>query len=184
MPLQVPPRRGGAHWEEMQMKNMKMLVLVPAAVVAAACGRDKAPGDDALKNDLALAAQAQPYNPQQFASPTELGYVYDPATGQYRQVPQYQNAVPQQPVYRTVSRPTTTRRASSTASRSSGTRVVYQPAPEPVRHTKRDAAIGAAAGAVIGATTSRDKLKGAIIGGAAGAVLGGIIGHTVDVQRP
>ena len=168
------------------MKNMKMLVLVPAAVLAAACGRDKAPTDDALKNDLALAAQAQPYNPQQFASPTELGYVYDPATGQYRQVPQLQSAAPQQPVYRTVARPTTTRRASSSSSSSGSTRtrVVYQPAPEPIRHTKRDAAIGAAAGAVIGATTSRDKLKGAIIGGAAGAVLGGIIGHTVDVKRP
>jgi hypothetical protein len=171
----------------MQMKNIKMLVLVPAAVLAAACSRDKAPTDDALKNDLALAAQAQPYNPQQFASPTELGYVYDPATGQYRQVPQLQAPAAQQPVYRTVSRPTTTTRrasSSSSSSRSSGTRVVYQPAPEPIRHTKRDAAIGAAAGAVIGATTSRDKLKGAIIGGAAGAVLGGIIGHTVDVKRP
>src|SRR3954471_19307772 len=132
MPLEGPPRRGGATGRRCKMNNMKMLVLVPAAVVAAACGRDKAPSDDALKNDLALAAQAQPYNPQQFASPTELGYVYDPATGQYRQVPQYQNAVPQQPVYRTVSRPTTTRRAStsSAGSRSSGARVVYQPAPE------------------------------------------------------
>lgn len=168
------------------MKNVKMLALVSAAVVAAACGRNQSPSDDALKNDLALAAQAQPYNPQQFASPTELGYAYDPATGQYRPVPQYQNAVPQQPVYRTVARPTTRRRTTSSGTRSSssGTRVVYQPAPEPIRHTKRDAAIGAAAGAVIGATTSRDKIKGAIIGGAAGAVLGGIIGHTVDVQRP
>lgn len=169
------------------MKNLKMLALVSAAVVAAACGRNQSNADDALKNDLALAAQAQPYNPQQFASPTELGYAYDPATGQYRPVPQYQTAVPQQPVYRTVSRPATTaRRTTSSGTRSSsrGSRVVYQPAPEPIRHTKRDAAIGAAAGAVIGATTSRDKIKGAIIGGAAGAVLGGIIGHTVDVQRP
>ncbi|HJQ18802.1 MAG TPA: YMGG-like glycine zipper-containing protein [Gemmatimonadaceae bacterium] len=168
------------------MKTYKMLVLVPAAVVAAACGRNQTPTDDALKNDLALAAQAQPYNPQQFASPTELGYAYNPATGQYQPVPQYQSPAAQQPVYRTVSRPTTTRRAStsSSSSRSSG-RVVYQPAPapEPVRHTKRDAAIGAAAGAVIGATTSRDKIKGAIIGGVAGAVLGGVIGHTVDVQK-
>src|SRR4051812_11474791 len=144
------------------MKNSKMLVLVPAAAIAAACGRNQSPADDALKNDLALAAQAQPYNPQQFASPTELGYAYNPATGQYQPVPQLQAAAPQQPVYRTVSRPATTRRAStsSSSSRSSGTRVVYQPAPEPVRHTKRDAAIGAAAGAVIGATTSRDKMKG------------------------
>jgi hypothetical protein len=38
-------------------------------------------------------------------------------------------------------------------------------------------------GGVLGAVTSRDKVKGAIIGAAAGGVLGGIIGHTVDVQR-
>jgi hypothetical protein len=37
---------------------------------------------------------------------------------------------------------------------------------------------------VLGASTSRDKLKGAIIGAAAGGLLGGIIGHTVDVKNP
>jgi hypothetical protein len=70
-------------------------------------------------------------------------------------------------------------------SRSSGSSGTYsrQPA-EPVRNTKRDAVIGAAAGAVLGASTSRDKLKGAIIGAAAGGILGGIIGHTVDVKNP
>ncbi len=160
------------------MNRLGMLVLVPAAAVAAACGRDKAPADAALSNDLALAAQAQPFNPQQFASPTELGYAYNPQTGQYQPVPRYQTPPPA-PVYRTVAR-APARRASS----SSGTRVIYRRAPEPIRHTKRDAAIGAAAGAVIGATTSRDKLKGGLIGAAAGAVLGGIIGHTVDVERP
>ena len=162
------------------MKNMKLLLLVPAALLAAACGRDSAKTDDALKNDLALASQAQPYNAQQFTSPSEMGYVYNPATGQYQPVPRYQSPVAQQPVYRTAVRPTA-RRASS---RSSGTRVIYTQPAEPIRHTKRDAAIGAAAGAVIGATVSRDKLKGGLIGAAAGAVLGGIVGHTVDVQRP
>jgi len=161
------------------MRYNKMLVLVPAAMLAAACGRDKAPVDAALSNDLALAAQAQPFNPQQFASPTELGYAYNPQTGQYQAVPRYQT--PAAPVSRPATRTTSTRRSSSSGSSS---RVVYQPAPEPVRHTKRDAAIGAAAGAVIGATTSRDKVKGGLIGAAAGAVLGGIIGHTVDVSRP
>src|SRR5438067_1017634 len=34
-----------------------------------------------------------------------------------------------------------------------------------VKHTKRDAEIGAAAGAVIGAVTSRNKVKGAVVGG-------------------
>jgi outer membrane lipoprotein SlyB len=52
-----------------------------------------------------------------------------------------------------------------------------------VKHTKRDAAIGAGAGAVIGAVTSRNKVKGAIIGGAAGAILGGVIGNNVDKTK-
>jgi len=170
------------------MTYLKMLVLVPAAVLAAACGRDGAPTDDALKNDLALASQAQPYMPQQFTSPAEMGYAYNPYTGQFQpiaqQTPQPQLLQQQAPVVRRVSTsPATTTR---TASRSSGTRVIYQePAPQPVkRNTKRDAVIGAAAGAVIGATVSRDKVKGGLIGAAAGAVLGGIVGHTIDVERP
>ena len=165
------------------MKNIKSLLLVSAATLAAACGRDSAKTDDALKNDLSLASQAQPYNAQQFTSPSEMGYVYNPATGQYQPVPRY--TTPQGPVQRAPTR-TTTRRASTRSSGGSSRRVVYQPAPapEPIRHTKRDAAIGAVSGAVIGATVSRDKVKGGIIGAAAGAVLGGIIGHTVDVQKP
>jgi outer membrane lipoprotein SlyB len=51
-----------------------------------------------------------------------------------------------------------------------------------VKHTKRDAAIGAGAGAVIGAVTTR-SVKGAIIGGAAGAILGGVIGNNVDKTK-
>ena len=163
------------------MKNIKSVVLVSAAMAAAACGRDSAKTDDALKNDLALASQAQPYNPQQVTSPSEMGYVFNPATGQYQPVPRY--TTPAAPVQRTVAR-TATRRAATRSSGSNGSRVVYQPAPEPVRNTKRDAAIGAAAGAVIGATVSRDKIKGGLIGAAAGAVLGGIVGHTIDVDKP
>ena len=163
------------------MMNIRKLILVPAAMLAAACGRDSAKTDDALRNDLALASQAQPYNPQQFTSPTEMGYAYNPYTGQFQPVPQGMYPQTQAPVVQRVStRPAaTTRRTSST-----GTRVVYTERPEPKRNTKRDAVIGAAAGAAIGAVTSRDKLKGAVIGAVAGGVLGGIIGHTVDVQRP
>jgi outer membrane lipoprotein SlyB len=51
------------------------------------------------------------------------------------------------------------------------------------KNTKRDAVIGAAAGAVLGAATSRDKVKGAVIGAAAGAVIGGVIGNNVDVKK-
>jgi uncharacterized protein YcfJ len=36
---------------------------------------------------------------------------------------------------------------------------------------------------VIGAATSRNKVKGAVIGGVAGGVIGGIIGHTIDVKK-
>ena len=164
------------------MKNLKKLLLVPAALVAAACGRgDTAKVDDALKNDLALASQAQPFNPQQFTSPSEMGYAYNPYTGQFQPVPKLTQP---QTVQRVASRPTTVRRTSTASRASSGTRVIYRQPAEPIRHTKRDAAIGAVSGAVIGATVSRDKVKGGLIGAAAGAVLGGIIGHTVDVERP
>ena len=164
------------------MQKILKLMLVPAALFAAACGRDNARVDDALKNDLALASQAQPYMPQQTVSPSEMGYAYNPYTGQFQPVPQGMYPQSQAPVVQRVStRPATTRRTSSSGS--GGTRVVYTPAPEPIRHTKRDAAIGAAAGAVIGATTRRDNVKGAIIGAAAGGILGGIIGHTVDVSH-
>ena len=162
------------------MTNIKKLLLVPVAVLAAACGRDESKADDALKNDLALASQAQPFTPQNITSAAEMGYAYNPGTGKFEPIPQQQAQV------RTVSRPrTTARRTTSTRSSgtSSGGNVVYQPAPTVKRNTKRDAIIGATAGAVIGATTSRDRVKGAVIGGVAGAVLGGIIGHTVDVQR-
>jgi hypothetical protein len=171
--------------EENAMKKIRMLLLVPAAVLAAACGRDSSSADDALSRDLQLASQAQPYMPQQVTSPSEMGYAYNPYTGQFQPVPQtpYQYPQAQQPTVQRVS----TRPAATRASSSGSSRVVYQPAPAPApvkRNTKRDAVIGAAAGAVIGATVSRDKGKGGVIGAVAGGVLGGIIGHTVDVQRP
>lgn len=163
------------------MKYMRMLALVPAAVLAA-CGRDDT--SDTLQNDLALASQAQPFMPQRFMSPSEMGYAYNPYTGQFMPVPQtpYQYPQAQAPVMQRVStRPATTRR---TASGTSTVSSAIDPEPRVVkRNTRRDAAIGAVAGAVIGATTSRDKVKGAVIGAAAGGILGGIIGHTVDVQR-
>lgn len=175
------------------MRNVSKWVLVPAVLTAlAACGRgETAKVDEGLKNDLALASQMQPYQPQQFMSPQEMGYQngYAPYGQQYpgyapqgyygQPAPVYQPA-PQQ----VVTRPATVRRASSSgARRSSGTsRPVYRE-PRIIRNTKRDAAIGAVAGGVLGAVTSRDKVKGAIIGAAAGGVLGGIIGHTVDVKR-
>lgn len=158
------------------MRKAAMWLIVPLGLLGA-CGRaDKPQVDDALKNDLSLAAQAQPYQPQQFTSPTEQGYGAAPGYG----VPQRYQAVERAP-YSTPAPQRTVYRASR-ASRSAG--VYYPSAPRaPVRHTQRDATIGAAAGAILGATTSRDRVKGGLIGAAAGAVLGGIIGHTVDVDH-
>lgn len=161
------------------MRNLNSLLFVTMASLAVACGRSKSPAlDDALKNDLALASQANAYNPQQFASPTEAGYGTQP---QY--APRTLQTVARQPS--TAARRTTTARRStgSSSSQSGG----YYPAPTPPttieKHTGRDAAIGAAAGAILGATTSRDKVKGGIIGAAAGGILGAVIGNNVDVHR-
>jgi hypothetical protein len=154
------------------MRKLAWMFVVPAAVLSTACGRNGAPAiDDALKNDLALASQAQAYNPQQFVSPTEAGY------GAQQYAPRTIQTAARQPVAR---RTTTARRSSS------GSNGGYYPAPAPtttVKHTGRDAAIGAAAGAILGATTSRDKVKGGLIGAAAGGILGAVIGNNVDVQK-
>ena len=165
------------------MRKIGMTLSVAGLALLGACGRNDSRPDDALKNDLALAAQAQPYQAQQFVSPMEGQYGMPYGAQQYNAAARspYYGAAPvysPAPVYRAPAR-TTTRRSSG----SSGT---YYPAParrEPIRHTKRDAAIGAAAGAVIGAVSSRDKVKGGLIGAAAGGVLGGIIGHTVDIEK-
>lgn len=173
------------------MRNIRQWVLVPTVLAfAAACGGDRAAKvDEGLKNDLALASQLSPYQPQQFVSPTEAGYQngYAPYGQQnpamapqgYYGTPVYQPA-PQPTTQRATVRRTSTssaRRASTSASRP-----VYRE-PTVKRNTKRDAVIGAAAGAAIGAVSSRDKVKGAVLGAAAGGLLGGIIGHTVDVER-
>jgi uncharacterized protein YcfJ len=155
---------------------------IPAVVLAAACqNKDDSKLDDALSKDLALASQVQPYQPQQFVSPQEMGYNGYAPYGQPMQVQTAQRAggyYQTAPVY---SAPAPVRRTStSSASRGSSAGTVAR---QPVRHTGRDAAIGAAAGTVIGVVTSKDKVKGGVVGAAAGAVLGGIIGHTVDVQH-
>jgi hypothetical protein len=161
----------------MVMRAFTWLACAPALVVAAACGRGNA-ADDALKNDLALASQAQAYNPN--FNPNESGYAPQNAQ-QYASpnTPRAVQTVARQPVYR---RPTSSARRSTSSSNAG-----YYPAPSaPVvveKHTQRDAAIGAAAGAVLGATTSRDKVKGGLIGAMVGGVLGGVIGNNVDITR-
>lgn len=146
----------------------KLLAVTGVMVALTACGDnrdDRAAMDAALSSDLALASQTAMYPPQMYVSPQEMGYGYQPAYQQAR--PVYAQPAPRPRVVRT----------STSASTRSDANV------EIIRNTKRDAVIGATAGAVIGATTSRDKVKGAVIGAAAGGLLGAVIGHTVDVQR-
>jgi hypothetical protein len=162
------------------MRFTRMLILVPAAILAAACGRDDSNKrvDDALNSDLSLAAQARPYTALDSISAAERAAIAQgiAPVGYMGGQPVYA-APPRQTVYSEPARRTTARR-------SSGGGTVSAPRPTRIiKHTKRDAAIGAAAGAAIGAVTSRDKVKGAVIGGLAGAVLGGVIGNNVDVQR-
>jgi len=157
---------------EIAMRKLTWMFVAPAVVLSVACGRSSSPAiDDALKNDLALASQAQPYNAQQFVSPIEGGYAQ-----------QYAPRAIQTAARQPVARRTSTARRSSGSSSGGG----YYPAPAPtttVKHTGRDAAIGAAAGAIIGATTSRDKVKGGLIGAGIGGILGAVIGNNVDVQK-
>lgn len=187
-------------------RSIRLLLAAPVVLAfAAACsGKDDAAADAALQKDIALASQMSPYQPQQFVSGQELGYgpngqpMYAPYPAPYgypqpyppQYYPQPYGYPAPAPVYqqqatvRPVSTARRTTSSSSSSGRSSGT--VAAPArrePTVIRNTKRDAAIGAVAGGILGAATSRDKVKGAIIGAAAGGVLGGIIGHTVDVKR-
>jgi YmgG-like glycine-zipper protein len=151
------------------------LIILPAALLAFACGGNDKKVDDALNADLSTAAQARPYTPLDSITAAERAGV---AMGVAPTALRSTSTAP-----RTVRR-TTTRRSSSSGTYSS--QPVYRaPAPQPtiVKHTKRDAAIGAGAGAIIGAVTSKNKVKGAIIGGAAGAILGGVIGNNVDKTK-
>ena len=169
------------------MRTIGMTLSLAGLALLGACSRGSdAHPDEALKSDLALAAQAQPYAAQQFVGPNEMTPGASAPATQYNATPRAPQSVRRAPapVHRASSRSSSSR-GTSRASGGGG----YYPSvpsapPEPVRHTGRDAAIGAAAGAVIGATASRDRMKGGIIGAAAGGILGGIIGHTVDVQKP
>lgn len=160
--------------------SVKALLLVPTLALAG-CGRsDSKPVDDALRNDLSLASQVQPYQPQQTISPTELGY----ANGATPYAPGYAPA--SQPHAAAPAPATHARTASGSGSAHTTSSGTYAPAPRRTRiqkNTGRDAAIGAAAGAILGGVTSRNKVKGAVIGAAAGGILGAVIGNNVDKKK-
>jgi outer membrane lipoprotein SlyB len=155
----------------------KKLLILPAALFAFACSKgdkNQAAADSALNSDLSTAAASGAYTPLDSVTAAERAGTATSLRS---------TSTAPRTVYRAPVRRTTTR--SSSGGTYSSAPVYTAPAPQPtvVKHTKRDAAIGAGAGAVIGAVTSRNKVKGAIIGGAAGAILGGVIGNNVDKTK-
>ena len=161
----------------------KKLLILPAAALAFACSKGdnkQTAADSALNSDLSTAAASRPYTPLDSITAAERAGVATTPTALRSSTASTPRTVTRAPVRRT-----TTRRSSSSGGTYSSAPVYSAPAPAPVvvKHTKRDAAIGAGAGAVIGAVTSRNKVKGAIIGGAAGAILGGVIGNNVDKTK-
>ena len=159
----------------------KKLLILPAAFLAFACSKGDnkmTAADSALNSDLSTAAASRPYTPLDSITAAERAGVATTApTTALR-------SSASTPRTTTVRRTSTARRSSSSGGTYSSAPVYSAPAPQQtVKHTKRDAAIGAGAGAVIGAVTSRNKVKGAVIGGAAGAILGGIIGNNVDKTK-
>jgi hypothetical protein len=157
----------------------KRLLILPAAALAFACSngdKNQLAADSALNSDLSTAAASGANAPLDSISAAERTGTNAKSLTSTASAPR---TVTRAPVRRT-----STRRSSSSGVSSSAP-VYSAPAPAPVvvKHTKRDAAIGAGAGAVIGAVTSRNKVKGAIIGGAAGAILGGVIGNNVDKTK-
>jgi hypothetical protein len=155
----------------------KKLLILPAAALAFACskGDNQTAADSALNSDLSTAAASQPYTPLDSITAAERNGTLPAGATSLKSTSTAPRTVYRAPV----------RRTTSTRSSSASAPVYSAPAPAPVvvKHTKRDAAIGAGAGAVIGAVTSRNKVKGAIIGGAAGAILGGVIGNNVDKTK-
>ena len=161
----------------------KKILILPAAFLAFACSNGDKKVDDALNSDLSTAAQARPYTPLDSITAAERAGV---ATAPAAALTSSPTRTTSAPVRRTTTRRTYSSRSSGSSGGSYSSQPVYSaPAPQPtvVKHTKRDAAIGAGAGAVIGAVTSKNKVKGAIIGGAAGAILGGVIGNNVDKTK-
>jgi hypothetical protein len=166
--------------------SLKALLLAPAIVLASACSKDK-PADPSLNADLGLAAQANAARLDSISAAERTAAAAAPAPAPAALAPAAAKPAATRSAATTTRRASTTHRSSSSGSGSSGSSAgrttAAPPRTETVKNTKRDAVIGGAAGAIIGAATSRDKVKGAVIGGAAGAILGGVIGNNVDVKK-
>lgn len=158
------------------MRTAKRLAILPALLFLTACGGDEAKSSPDLSflDELELAVSA-----------VDSSAALDPAERGLQLVEEAPEAdiaaSPAKPAASTPARSSATRQSGS---RSAGTSPAPAPAPRvvTVKNTKRDAAIGAGAGAVIGATVAGrgERVQGAAIGAVVGGVLGGVIGNNVD----
>ena len=168
------------------MRFFKTVLALSALIGTAACGAEpkREPAADLSWLDT---IQFQNAPAPGVVSPLEAGMVAAaapvaaaPVQAVAEEVKETRTAAPA----RSSSRRSSARRSSS----SSGTYAsapARQPRVTTVRHTKRDAAIGAVAGGVIGAVAGgrRHRVKGAVIGAVAGGVAGAVIGNKVDTER-
>lgn len=166
---------------------LKTFLFAPALALAAACGKEE-PVDTSLNNDLSLAAQANPGMRMDSISTAErMNAGVGPSAAEANAYRAGAASVAAAAPVAAARRPAATRRSASSGTRStttsSGGTVAREPRVVIKKNTKRDAAIGAVAGGVIGAATSRDKVKGGLIGAAAGGILGGVIGNNVDIEK-
>lgn len=170
------------------MRVLKMSLVLSSLVAAAACQQNqKAAPDNTLSWLDSLSTQ-----PPAVASATELGT-------QALAQPVVQPVADEKPTMaalKPAAAHTTTRHTStathhrSTRRSSSGSSGTYAssagtyraPRVTTVKHTQRDAAIGAGVGAVAGAVAGggRHRVRGAVIGGVLGGVAGAVIGNNVD----
>jgi outer membrane lipoprotein SlyB len=172
------------------MRVLKTAMILSTLAAVAACGRDAQPAPPQQHLTWLDSLMTQPAQPVAAATPTELNQalVTDSVAPQA-----LVTAAPVKAPARTSSRPRSTTRHRSTARRSSsgssGTYAsssgTYQPRTRRVTHKTRDAAIGAGAGAVIGAVAGgrHHRVRGAVVGGVLGGVAGAVIGNNTDARR-
>ena len=155
------------------MNKLRISACAAALVMLGACSHgSNQVADTGLATDLSLAAQQKAFTPNDSAAAANQ------AAGNLA-------ATSAPAVSHTVHHSSSGATHHYSSSGSTGT-YASAPAPAPtttvVKHTKRDAAIGAVPGAVIGAVAGH-SVKGGIIGAVAGGILGGVIGNNVDKTK-
>ncbi|HEV7590918.1 MAG TPA: YMGG-like glycine zipper-containing protein [Longimicrobium sp.] len=171
------------------MRVLKMAMIMSTLVGAAACSREAQPAAERQRQltwlDSLMTQPAQ--QPVAAASALELNQAPTAQPAAPLAVAQVEEkpaaAAPARRASSTHHSSTSGRRHRSSSSGTYASAPVYrQPRVATVKHTRRDAAIGAGTGAVLGAIAGggRHRVRGAIVGGVLGGVAGAVIGNNVD----